>query len=117
MTGCKARRAQAAASSEVVVIKSMSTADQPKELICQGSPSEFEPCIPAGDCHDFDSHAQENGSGMADSPGLPPTRRQRQHDHAEREHRQSHEFEYQSVHRSIPPTIFDKVGRSALTFC
>src|SRR5258708_33760247 len=103
MTGCKARRAQAAASSEVVVIKSMSTADQPKELICQGSRSEFEPCIPAANCHDFDSHAQENGSGMADSPGLPPSRGHRQHAVEERKHRQPHEFEYQVDHRTIPP--------------
>src|SRR5689334_23260824 len=52
MTGCFSRRAQADASSDVVVIRSMPTAVRPKALICQGCSGKFEPCISlAGPLH------------------------------------------------------------------
>ena len=45
----------------------------------------------------------KNGSSVvADAPGGPPLRRNRKHDDAEPEYRQSHEFEYQRVHGNSP---------------
>src|SRR6266700_1980338 len=125
MTGCFASRAQTAASSEVVVIRFMDGPYRlcdgvlPKALICQGSCSEFEPCISAlrrvfaetqatgAQCCSPDpvntSFWEQDRSGVADVPGRPSPRRNGQHDDTQREHRQSYEFEHQSVSHSNSP--------------
>jgi hypothetical protein len=81
---------------------------RPKALICQGSCSEFEPCI----CAEMwitglnRLGAAAGRSEVAEAPGRPPFRgnRNRQHDDAQPDHRQPDEFEYQRVHGSPPET-------------
>jgi hypothetical protein len=89
----------------------MQTADQPKALFCQGSGSKFEPCIPIGLYPGLDSNGGFSRETtyrleMAGSLRGPPCRGHRNHDHAKRQHRQSHEFETQGVHGSILPLLY-----------
>src|SRR5213592_269958 len=129
MTGYSASRAHAAASSEVVVIRSINgpyafrNGVLPKALICQGSWGEFEPGISiwqrlftgslAVDMLPTAARISQHapiGSGpsvFADVPGRPPPRGDDQHEDTNGEHRKSHEFKHQRVHCNPPDKPID----------
>src|SRR6266700_2113013 len=132
MTGWRAKRSQAAASSEVDVIRSMNDPmtlhdDSRLELplapqtLYTGTAWSKKCCCVKGLEADSGPRRSVGGSfrGVFRSsntlPAIAPNRsvltraprptrcrRHREHDDAEREHRQSHEFEYQSVHGNVP---------------